>query len=257
MKYALSTLMFEPKDLGKSITFANELNIQLEIFPLWHDETFARFMDEHSSDLRGIIGSFHEPYNFCEHSAPSGSAEHKSAIDTCRKTFEYAADLGAKHLVFHHNNRAFEAHERAEMIKVANENLQEMNEIADEYGIPYLVENAGVIPWKNNLLTENEFISLFGSIGNDCLLDIGHAHCNGWDITRVISALGDKIKAYHVHNNDKSYDSHLRIGSGTLDMATFKQLCEKHTPDAHIIFEYVEGMEISIDELRQDIAKFQ
>jgi len=249
--------MFEPKDLTKSIKFANELDIKLEIFPLWHNDSFIRFMDGNLSALRGIIGSFHEPCDFCEHSAPRGSTEHKLAIDTCRKTFEYAADLGAEHLVFHHNNRVFEPHERAEMIKVANENLQEMNEIAAEFGLPYLVENAGFVQRKNNLLTENEFVSLFDSIENDCLLDIGHAHCNSWDITQVISTLGDRIKVYHIHDNDKSYDSHLQIGKGTLDVVNFKRLYDEYTPNAHLIFEYAEGMEISVAEIKQNIAIFQ
>ena len=257
MKYALSTLMFQPKDLVKSISFANELDISLEIFPLWHDEIFVRFMKEHLPDLRGIICSFHEPFNFCEHTAPRGSARHAKTVDICQKTFEYAANLGAKHLVFHHNNRVFVPAEKADMIKYATENLQEMNEIAAEYGIPYLVENAGVIPSRNNLLSEDEFIALFDSIENDCLLDIGHAHCNDWDFARVISSLGDRIKAYHIHNNDKSYDAHLRIDNGTLDMVTFKGLCEKFTPKAYIIFEYVEGINISVAELRQDITIFQ
>ena len=256
MKYALSTLMFKPQDLVKSVEFANELGIPLEIFPLWHDKFFAQFMKEHREDLCGIVCSFHEPYNFCEHSAPRGSVRYKEAMDTCHETFEYAAYLGASHVVFHHNNCAFSPAEKSDMIKHSAENLCEMNEIAAEYKIPLLVENAGVISLQNMLFDENEFIELFTQIPNDCLIDIGHASCNGWNLERIISALGSKIKAYHAHNNDGNLDSHNRIGDGTLDIAEFKSLCEKFTPTAHIILEYVEGMDISAVECKEDISFF-
>jgi len=257
MKYSLSTLMFEPENLMKSLSFAHELKLTLEIFPLWHEPDFVRFMKEYSAELRGIISSFHEPYNFCEHSVPRGGKEHASAVDACRKTFEYAANLGAKHMVFHHNNCDFTLTKKADMIKHAKENLREMNEIAAEYGIPYLVENAGVIPLNNMLFNEEEFIALFAEIENDCVLDIGHAHCNGWNIARVMSSLDDRIKAYHIHNNDASSDTHQRIGVGTLDIAAFKHRCYELTPDANIIFEYVRGTDISIAELGEEIAGFK
>jgi len=257
MKYELSTLMFEPENLMKSLRFAHELELTLEIFPLWHEPDFARFMKEHLTDLRGVTGSFHEPCYFCEHTAPRGGKEHAAAVDACRKTFEYAAALGAKHMVFHHNNRGFASFEKADMIKRATENLHEMNEIAAEYGIPYLVENSGVIQFNNMLFNEEEFIALFAEIKNDCVLDLGHAHCNGWDIARVVLSLGDRIKAYHVHNNDGNGDAHQRIGAGTLDVAAFKHRCYELTPDAHIIFEYAPGIDISIAELGEEIAGFK
>lgn len=253
MHFMLSTLMFEPKDLAKSVDFARACEIDLEIFPFWHMEPFAKFMKDYRNELKGIVGSFHEPYLFCEHSAKKGTKEHQAAIDGCRITFESALDLGATHLVFHPNNRAFKEVERAEMIKVSNENLQEMNEMAKEYGIPYLVENAGALDFKNMLLTEDEFIAQFEHIENDCLIDIGHALCNGWNVERVIIALHDKIKAYHLHSNDGIVDSHLRVGDGVFDIAQFKELYYKFTPEAHAIFEYVEGTDIDVEGLKADM----
>ena len=256
MRYALSTLMFESENLVKSLRFAHELELTLEIFPMWHEPDFVRFMKEHLTDLRSISSSFHEPCFFCEHTAPRGSKEHAAAVGTCRQTFEYAANLGVKHMVFHHNNRGFAPLEKADMIKHATENLHEMNEIAAEYGISYLVENAGVMPFNNTLFNEEEFIALFAEIENDCVLDIGHAHCNGWNIARVMSSLGDRIKAYHVHNNNGDFDAHQRIGVGTLDVAAFKHCYYELTPNAQLIFEYIPGIDISIAELGEDIAGF-
>jgi len=249
--------MLDQKEQEKAIELAHELGVTLEIFPMWPEEEFVRFIKEHSSVLRGIVSSFHEPFHFCEHSARHGSREHQETLDTCRRTFECAANLGAKHMVFHHNNRQVTPAVKEDMIKYSRENLHEMNEIAAEYKIPYLVENAGVVPWHNMLFTEDEFIALFDEIDNDCLLDIGHVHCNGWDLQRIMNALSGRIAAYHVHNNDGIYDSHKRVTDGTITMAAFIHLCNKLTPGAQIILEYARGTKVDIVGLRDDIRWFR
>ena len=253
MKYALSSIMFPPEELDRAIDYANELGIELEIFPMWHTEAFCRFVRERSSDLRGLVGSFHEPYHFSDHSFQRGTKEHDQTMALCRKTFEIAREIGAKNIVFHHNNRPVTEAEKADMLNWSAENLHMMNEIAAEYGIPYLVENAGVLPKGNVLFDQEEFIALFDAIPNDCLLDLGHAHCNGWDIPRVITALKGKIVAYHFHDNDKTSDSHKRLGEGTLALEQFGKLYATHTPNAQIILEYVEGTKATVSDLKKEL----
>jgi len=254
MNFALSTIMFPPPELAKSLDYARELGIELEIFPMWHDPAFGEFITTHLSDLRGIASSFHEQYHFCDHSFARGTKEHKDAFNYCRKTFEAAVEVGAESIVFHHNNRLVSASEKADMIKHSTESLHEMNALSAEYGIPYVVENAGVIPVGNLLFDEDEFIALFDTIPNNCLLDIGHAHCNDWDLSRVIWALKDKIVAYHVHDNDRTNDGHKMLGYGTLDTEQFMQLYNAHTPNAQIILEYSEGAEITPSDLVKEMA---
>ena len=91
---------------------------------------------------------------------------------------------------------------------------------------------------------------------NPVLIDIGHAYCNGWDLERVISALKDKIIAYHVHNNDGKDDQHKRMHDGTLDFDRFIEWYKKNTPHAEIVLEYyipdkkdLAGIEKDIEEL--------
>ena len=254
MEFAISTAVFHGKDLRKAFDFVNDLGISLELFPQWDNPDFVNFIERHVQDLRGITYSLHEPMNSCEHTAKRGTKEHARSLEVCRKTFEYAAKVEAKHMVYHHNNCPIPSENaRADMIKYSNENLCEMNEIAAEYGIPYLVENAGARSYNNVLLTEDEFIELFNSIDNDCLLDIGHAHCNNWDIKKVVTALGERIVSYHVHDNDGQSDGHLRIGDGTLDVAAFLRLYSEKTPRAQFTFEYAPGMAISAGDLREEI----
>jgi sugar phosphate isomerase/epimerase len=253
MKYALSSIMFPPKELDLAIDYANELGVELEIFPMWHTEAFCHFMKRRRDDLRSLASSFHEPYHFSDHSFERGTKEHDQTMALCRKTFEIAADIGAKNIVFHHNNRPIAEAEKADMRKWSAENLHVMNEIAAEYGIPYLVENAGVLQKGNVLFDQEEFIALFDVIPNNCLIDLGHAHCNGWDIPRVITALKGKIVAYHLHDNDKTSDSHQRLGEGTLDIAQFGSLFAAHTPNAQIILEYVEGTKATASDLKREL----
>jgi len=253
MKYVLSSIMFPPEKLDQAIEVAEALNIELEIFSMWHTEAFCRFVKKRYSDLCGLVSSFHEPYHFSDHSFRRGTKEYDHTMALCRKTFEVAVDMGAKNIVFHHNNRPVLPEEKEAMLAYAKENLNEMNELAKEYGLPCLVENAGVLPWNNVLFDEEAFISLFEEIPNDCLLDIGHAHCNGWDISRIIAALKDKIVAYHVHDNDRSRDGHTLLGRGTLDLEQFRQSYMQHTPDASIILEYEEGTDANAQDLKKEL----
>ena len=266
MDFALSTLMFLPKDfntstdfapeiLEKSIDFAGELGMKLEVFPLWHLPSFSKFIDNRFADLRQITASLHEPYHFCDHSFRRGTKEYEKTVELCHKTFETAARLGAKSIVFHHNNRHVSSAEREEMIQCSAENLHEMNTFAAEYNVACLVENVGIPLLQNALFDEDEFISLFDTIPNDCLIDIGHTHCNSWDLERVISTLKHKILAYHVHDNDKSSDQHRMLGRGTIDIEQFREFYYAHTPKAQIILEYAEGTKATILDIKEEMKK--
>ena len=238
MNFAINTVLFPPDKLERAIHFAKELGVKLEILPFWHEDSFCRFMDGHMADLQGLVSSFHEPFYRCEHTAPKGTPAHQEAVDTCRKTYEYAAKLGAKQIVFHHNNCEITPENRLEKIKYATENLQELNEIAAEYGLIQVIENAGAYDKNNVLFGQEDFLALFTQIENPCLLDLGHAHCNGWDLAQVISKLGKRICGYHVHDNNGREDSHLPLGAGTFALAPFLELYRTYTPEASLIFEY-------------------
>ena len=75
-------------------------------------------------------------------------------------------------------------------------------------------------------------------VPNPVLIDIGHAHANGWDLRHVMEALQDKIISYHVHNNDGVHDCHQRIYNGTLDFNDFLYDVRELTPKADLVLEY-------------------
>ena len=107
------------------------------------------------------------------------------------------------------------------------------------------VENAGVMDRNNMLLDESGFVSLCRAEGYPVLIDIGHAHANGWDLRSVMERLKGQILAYHLHNNDGVHDSHRRIGDGTLDFDSFMAWAGEYTPQADLVVEY--GMETADD----------
>ena len=100
------------------------------------------------------------------------------------------------------------------------------------------VENVGIKSMGNVLMNQEQFIVECRKLPNPVLIDIGHAHANGWDLRHVMEALQDKIISYHVHNNDGVHDCHQRIYNGTLDFNAFLYDVRELTPKADLVLEY-------------------
>ena len=230
----------------------------LEIFPFCHAEGYMELLDRLLPRLGEFPVTFHEPYYDADHSYGKGSPEYQITMDHCKNILDRAAKLNAGYVVFHLNNREVPARtcpERDEMLENALANFAEMEEMASERGLKLLIENSGVPSWNNVLLGEDEFVNLFQNVGCGCLIDTGHANCNGWDLSSVIARLRHRIRSYHLHNNFGLIDDHFRIFDGTFGMAAFFEDYAKYTPDADIVFEYSpELMEGDIGWLKEDIA---
>ncbi|HHX68214.1 MAG: sugar phosphate isomerase/epimerase [Miniphocaeibacter sp.] len=231
----------------------NEFQIGIEIFPILKEGKIIEEITESIDELKKYAISFHGPYYNIEHSAPKGSLEYKKAINDCIEVFKLGKILRGKYFVFHHNNKVVNADVKEEMIYNSRLNLLELNEISKEYNISIYVENAGVNSIGNNLFTEKEFIEECLKIENYILIDIGHINANGWDLENIIKTLQNKIKAYHVHNNNGFDDNHDRILNGTLDFNNFKKLYKKYTPEADIVIEYGEVVSEDFNGVVQDI----
>ena len=60
---------------------------------------------------------------------------------------------------------------------------------------------------------------------------------------------------YHLHNNDGSHDSHLRIHEGAMDIDEIFKNIKQLTPDAELIIEYIrreqegDGLKADIEEV--------
>ena len=247
--------MYGPGELYKVLPYIMEYNnrVGVEVFPLFDDAGYKAELDSCLDELKRGAVTFHGPYYGAEHSAAKGTAEYDRTMDMVMTTLDYCRRLNARYFVFHHNNCVVRPEKKREMLETSHENFLLIRRLYAEYGIPAVLENAGVKDRGNMLMDQQEFIEECRSLGCNVLIDIGHAHANGWDLRKTIEALKNQIISYHIHNNDGQHDSHRRIFDGSLDFETFIADVKELTPKASLVLEY--SREVSNDEagIRDDI----
>lgn len=248
MSLLISTNMYRASDFQKVFEITDSfpgVNIGVEIFPMFHEDCYDGEMEKSFHKLEQMPVSFHGPYYQTEHSAPKGSAAYEESMKYLTQTLGWAEKMKCRYLVFHHNNCVVLPEQRKKMLENAFENLKEVIVRSFACGIPVAIENAGVKSRENMIFDQQEFIEVCRELKIPVLIDIGHAHANGWKLREVMEALKDQIISYHVHNNDGLQDAHRRIFDGTLDMEGFLRDFEKLTPEADFVLEY--SMEVSKD----------
>ena len=103
------------------------------------------------------------------------------------------------------------------------------------------------------MFNQEQFLELFRQVPDmSCVIDVGHALVTGMDIATVQRELGNRICAYHLHNNDGKHDSHSRLRNGVMDWAAFVQNAARYTPDATGVLEYMTETDMGI--FREDAA---
>lgn len=229
----------------------------VEVFPLFHDRDFDAELNRLLPALEKVPVTFHEPYYQADHTAPEGSEVCERTDEMFQKTVRAAEKLKARHIVFHHNNCRVPEDPAitAQMLERACVQYRKTEALAKKAGIPLLVENVGVRSRGNVLLEEEAFIRLCREQQYPVLIDIGHAHANGWDIGRLCRTLGDQIHAYHLHNNDGIHDSHRRIHDGTLDFDAFLRTVRDIGRPVDLVVEYAAQVEPDEAGIRADLEE--
>ena len=179
---------------------------------------------------------FHEPVWGVEHTAERGSGAWQESRFHLQKTAEWAKRLHPACMVYHLNNCAVPPGGKDRMLRRTLESLEETREMFP--GTELLVENTGIAADGNQLLDQQEFTALCRERDLRVLIDVGHANANAWDIPRAIRELKDRIRGYHLHNNDGRYDLHRRLWDGTLEMDRLIPLLRRETHDAFWVVEY-------------------
>ena len=172
---------------------------------------------------------FHEPVWGVEHGAPKGSPAYESGMFHLRLTRKYAQILHPSGMVCHLNNGPVPGELRNRVLANALENLEEVREMFP--GTEIFVENTGLKTDRTMLLDQAEFTDLCRDRHLPVLIDVGHAHANGWDLPGLISSLQGQIRGFHLHNNDGRFDLHQRLGDGTLNMPELIPLIVAAAPD--------------------------
>ena len=131
--------------------------------------------------------------------------------DSLKYAIECTAEVGGKICVVHPDNNK-SAEENAEMyfellpfakqhnVKIATENMWNWDKEKDE-ALPAACSTPKSFVDHINAVNDPFFVAC---------LDIGHAEMRGHNTTAVemIHALGNSLKALHLHDNDKWHDSH-------------------------------------------------
>ncbi|MCL2545791.1 MAG: sugar phosphate isomerase/epimerase [Oscillospiraceae bacterium] len=233
-------------------------DIGIEIFydalPLYDNANIAELL---RPQIERQLVSFHYPMDgvrlMCDD--VDGWA-YKYSITRLRECLRTAQLCNAEYMVIHaalYGEKTPQA-ERESVRLRWRERYVQWAALAAEYGVKLLVENCGSLQSDSVLFNQEQFAELFAEIpGMECLVDIGHAQNCGWDMLALIEQLGDKIKAYHLHNNDGTEDKHwpLRDKRGAID---YDPILRKADKNALMIVEYgrwtFDDLEYIIEELK-------
>ena len=162
---------------------------------------FARKLKKVGLDCGITCNQSHAPFPSC---CPEIRDKYKLAI-------ECTAEAGGSICIIHPDNDK-SAEENAEMyfellpfakecgVKIATENMWNWDGTKD-HASPAACSSAKSFVDHLNAVNDDFFVAC---------LDIGHAEMKGLDTTapEMIRALGAKLQALHIHDNDKWHDSH-------------------------------------------------
>ena len=163
----------------------------------------------------------------------------KAAVGFCR-------EIGAGQIVFHpgyYDRDSFFSKSRAQGF--CYQLLDEMIELCRPLGITIAFEN--IAGPAMALFTQEEYIHALDGV-DPCvrfLLDVGHAHCNGWDIPQVIERIGSRLCGFHLHDNMGGSDAHLPIGQGSIEWGPVFAAMRGLPDDVLYVMEYAAGTPLS------------
>ncbi|HQB65048.1 MAG TPA: sugar phosphate isomerase/epimerase, partial [Fibrobacteraceae bacterium] len=234
--------------LGYSIINMKDLPKQygIEIFAEYGNNYYWKY---HLAELmNGRTGklSVHGP--FCQINLASKECNWNDVLETYKLSYDICNQYNAVHCVCHPHGPMpdYEGFVLEDGQKLALERVVILNEIAKSEGVELLVEN---MPFPELVFQQDDFVKYFASVEDiNFLIDIGHAMLHGWDISKLLSDLGTRIRAYHVHENFGDADSHLKVGEGPLDWNQFFLDYKQNSPNARLVLEYMYGPMDSIIE---------
>ena len=162
--------------------------------------SYAKHLKHVGMDNGIVCNQSHAPY-------PS----YENNFDNIKRAIEFSAEVGADICVVHPNND-FSAEKNAEMYR-------KFLPLAKEYHVKIATENMWNMNFETNTptlaacSTPDDFNAHLDSVNDEyfvACLDIGHAEMQGVgsNVVEMIKALGKRLKALHLHDNDRLHDLH-------------------------------------------------
>lgn len=249
----LETGLDEPSRLVECVS-PFKSNVGIEIFLHCHDKAYM----EKAQKIKDWIGDYprttHGPFINIELTSSKGTEEFDRFISGYHWALETAKSFCATEMVVHTNQRIIRDDEKIFLQHVCTDNLRTLSNLAARYQVTLLVENLGVQKEGIPLFNQEEFTCLIKSIHSvKCLIDIGHLNVAKWDTERLLARLGNRIVAYHLHNNDGQRDSHYRINDGTFNMSKFFDFYHLFTKHSSLTLEYDDHLALLPQQVIDDI----
>lgn len=166
----------------------------------------------------------------------NGDKEHdENTYNQIVKSLEIASILGAKIAVIHPKQHLpYGVGNNAQILKEQNiEFYKSLVPYCEKYNIKVAVENMWQLdPQEEKYVVDStcsrpeefcEYVDAIDSKWVVACLDLGHAPIVGQDVPNMIKALGSRLQALHVHDNNLIDDLHLQPYSGKMD---FDAICK-------------------------------
>lgn len=231
MKFSISDLAFA--GFKNSALEHLPLEYGIEIFyefgtDYYWDARCEKFLADRDADL-----SIHAP---CV-AVNLADAKDFNYLEVYRRTLAYAQRQKAAFVVLHTNENW--TGDRANVTILVEKRLKEILALAKMHNVKVLVENVGLRTNGTLLYDWEQYLELLAKFPQaGALIDLGHAHVNGWDISNVLEVLQSQIKAVHLHDNSGMADEHLPIGEGSIDWQSYFCMAQKVIPAAVQVLEY-------------------
>jgi sugar phosphate isomerase/epimerase len=212
--------------------YANRRQHVLEIAN-WFKSTGIKLNSVHSpmfSDYEWGKGG-NPPLNI----ASTDRSHRIEAMDEIKRAIEIAEHIPFRFLI-QHVGIGGEYFDETKLDSIMT-SVEHLKAFAKPLGVSILLEN---IP--NELSTPErlrEFINIthFDDVG--FCFDVGHAHMMG-SVSEAFELMKPHIRSTHIHDNDKSRDSHLWPGDGSIDWAETMQLL-RSAPHVPALLMEIEG----------------
>lgn len=232
--------------------FGTEVGIELFIHT--RSTLYLEQLKKVKSWSRDLPLALHGPFLSVEASSIPGTKEYETFMNAYKTAFDVAADLRCEYMVFHDHECYVDISQKEKLQRQCISNMKMLMEKAEKTGVKLLLENLALPSKGEPIFNEKEYIGLAELFpDSEFLIDVGHLNVSGWNMKTVISSLANRIKGYHIHNNDGENDYHNRIGVGTADYKKFFELYREYTPDADITLEYGDNHGITISDVHEDI----
>lgn len=225
----------------------------VELIAFTHDPAYWERLERLLPELDCPL-TFHGPYINVEAASEPESPAYDHLLDSYERVCSLAARWGVGHIVFHYTQKGVEPGELARARQVSHENIQKVLDIGKRYGTEIVVENLPFPPSGLPLYDNEGYCGLYSDFPDMAgIIDVGHARLTGLDIEALLRAVGERVHAYHFHNNDGIRDSHNSLENGVIDYGALAALYKRYTPGAGIVLEYEPHAWVSGEKLEQDI----